>query len=391
MADVAVVICNYNKKSFVLECIESVLGSDFKDFDLIVVDNASEDGSAQAIKDRFSSRLTLIENSENLGGSGGFNIGMQYALNKNSYQYIQLLDDDVVIDKNAIGELYKFMEKHPETGVCGSLICKAQSKTEIQEYGSIINYELIGVTHLYTGDMVTDLLPDKVSCDYVPACSAMYRIDVLKKTGVIDKDYFIYWDDMALCWEIRSKGYVVNACAKSIVWHHGSYGTRTAFSRYYSLRNKIHCFVKYLNDDLYDQFPENLVNILFRMFVVNHDDQGKIRDYFHALNDALNNVRGKASPYKLSSPESGNESLENMFKDKDNILFCNHILDVEKYDRSKIYIDNYGNKILENESFTFFESYEKHRDFFHKVFFSFVKSKLDALRETIYLNQGIVK
>lgn len=70
MNPIGVVICNYNKKDFVLQCVQSVLESKEKNFDIYVVDNASSDGSAEALKKAYGNRITVIENKENLGGSG---------------------------------------------------------------------------------------------------------------------------------------------------------------------------------------------------------------------------------------------------------------------------------------------------------------------------------
>ena len=438
MNQVAVVICNYNKKDFVLDCIESVLASSFKDFDLVVVDNASTDGSIEAIEDKYGSKLTLLVNEENLGGSGGFNRGMQFAMDEGRYRYIHLIDNDVVADCNAIGELFNFMEVYTETGVCGSLICKAQARSQIQDYGANIDYINFSVLPLFNGKVIRDDLPGYVECDYVAACSAMYRTSALKKTGLIDKDYFLYWDDMALCAEMRLHGYPIFACSKSVVWHYGSYGIGTAFSRYYFFRNKIYYFVKYLDDRQYDLLCANIVNRLFRMFAVNRDNPGYIENYFHALNDALNNVRGKAEPHKLIQYETSNETLAKAFEGKQSILIvgdcneldvygivskiksvseatiyifkdtidipaendirytnnpdgsydivvqiCNHILDEKNYDRSKLYIDKYSNQILCKEDFEFYENLEVHRDFFKTMYYGFIKSKLDALRERI--------
>ncbi|MDR2356395.1 MAG: glycosyltransferase family 2 protein, partial [Clostridiales Family XIII bacterium] len=438
MKPVAVVICNYNKKDFVLDCIASVFASDFKDFDLIVVDNASTDGSAEAVRERWGDRLTLLVNEENTGGSGGFCRGMTYAMDKGCYKYIHLLDDDVVLDKGAIGALYGFMETHPEAGVCGSLVCRMAVRDYIQDYGAMIDKERIGVTPLYGGRRVDEGLPDSVECDYVAACSAVFRTDVLKITGVMDEKFFIYWDDMALCWEIRLAGYKVCAHAKSVVWHEGRYADRTAFSRYYSIRNKIHCFAKYLSDDEFHAFIGILTNMIFRIFIVNLNNPGHIKNYFFALDDALNGVRGKAETYKIVNADNISEKYRRVFAGKRRILLlydkavpeidrvvqkikkvseaeiclyaggddapsvagithaaspdvdcdltvqlCYHILDVGTYDRTKVYIDKYTNAILDDADFDFYENYESHRAFFNAVFAGFIKEKLHALREKL--------
>ena len=77
MKNIGIVVCNYNKKDYVLNCLKSLFEQTINDFDIYVVDNASTDGSAEAIKEKFGRQLILIENDENLGGSGGFNVGLR--------------------------------------------------------------------------------------------------------------------------------------------------------------------------------------------------------------------------------------------------------------------------------------------------------------------------
>lgn len=118
MNPIGVVICNYNKKDFVLQCVQSVLESKEKNFDIYVVDNASSDGSAEALKKAYGNRITVIENKENLGGSGGFNTGLRIVRDK-GYSYFMCLDDDAAVDENALSVLYHYMEEHTDTGMAG--------------------------------------------------------------------------------------------------------------------------------------------------------------------------------------------------------------------------------------------------------------------------------
>ncbi len=80
MKKIGIVICNYNKKEYVVNCIQSVLESKTDDFDIYVVDNASTDGSVEAVREQYGEQVTLLVNSENLGGSGGFNTGIRKVL-----------------------------------------------------------------------------------------------------------------------------------------------------------------------------------------------------------------------------------------------------------------------------------------------------------------------
>ena len=80
MNKVGVFICNYNKADFVVKCVESVKGQTFRDLDILVVDNASTDDSVQKLRQRYGEEVTIIQNEENLGGSGGFGRGIRTAL-----------------------------------------------------------------------------------------------------------------------------------------------------------------------------------------------------------------------------------------------------------------------------------------------------------------------
>lgn len=104
--EIGIVVCNYNKKDYVLDCIQSILDSEGS-FDLYIVDNASDDGSADAVKEKYSDRVILIENKENLGGSGGFNTGLRYAMDK-GHKYLMCVDNDVKFDSKNIVELESF-------------------------------------------------------------------------------------------------------------------------------------------------------------------------------------------------------------------------------------------------------------------------------------------
>ncbi len=86
MRKIGVVICNYNKRDYVLNCIASMLKQSVE-ADIYVVDNASADGSAEAVRQKYGQQVTLIENKDNLGGSGGFNTGLRRVLQED-YTYI---------------------------------------------------------------------------------------------------------------------------------------------------------------------------------------------------------------------------------------------------------------------------------------------------------------
>ena len=87
MCEVGIYICNYNKREFVIKCVESLLAQTMKEIDITVVDNASQDDSVSVLQAVYGDKIFIIESEENLGGSGGFNIGLRDALQK-KYKYV---------------------------------------------------------------------------------------------------------------------------------------------------------------------------------------------------------------------------------------------------------------------------------------------------------------
>lgn len=199
MNPIGVVICNYNKKDFVLQCVQSVLESKEKNFDIYVVDNASSDGSAEALKKAYGNRITVIENKENLGGSGGFNTGLRIVRDK-GYSYFMCLDDDAAVDENALSVLYHYMEEHTDTGMAGCRVYHTQMPDYIQQSGLLIDFDNCTAKTI-GADMPEDgSLPDVIECDTVATCAVMVRADAVKQNGVgiMPEDNFIYWDDMEM-------------------------------------------------------------------------------------------------------------------------------------------------------------------------------------------------
>lgn len=302
MKTVGIFACNYNKKDFILKCVESVLRQTFRDYDLYVVDNASTDDSADALKSAFGSRLNLLINQENVGGAGGFNRGLREGI-RQKYRYIILLDNDIILDENAVSYLYEYMEEHKEAGAVGAKIMMMRKPELIQEYGSYIDFDNYRTILGYHNMCDDGTLPSAVECDFVPACACIIRTGILDKTGLLPEGNFIYWDDMELGYRINQAGYKVYALGKAKVWHNFSgYGSKeNGFIRYYSIRNKIGFFSKYLQESRTEDFAQAvLMDIFSRIYGDYHKGRlGCLCSTIHALEDAVYGIQGKAGDFKI--------------------------------------------------------------------------------------------
>ncbi|WP_400243381.1 glycosyltransferase family 2 protein [Niallia sp. JL1B1071] len=321
---IAIVICNWNKKDDVLLCIESVLNSSYQDYDLYVVDNASTDGSVQAIEEEYSNRVNIIVNDGNLGGSGGFNTGIKHVLQR-GYKYIQLLDNDVIIDKEAINEAYLVMEKHEEIGAVGAEIYLQKNPNKVFEFGSIIDWMKYDI----------DILPNRENknvgvygrdiseCDYVPACFAMIRTKVIQDIGVMDESCFIYWDDIEWFFRIQRKEYKVVCNSKSKVWHKaGASEIVNTFAIYYFWRNRINFFLRTIDDNKLILFTDHLIKEISQaVFMSNLNEQPSIgRTILFALEDAISKKRGRAPNGRIVERELRKDKLVSHLQDKHKII-----------------------------------------------------------------------
>lgn len=326
MEEIAVVICNYNKKDYILKCIYSLLKSTYKNLDIYVVDNASTDGSAEAIRGNYKDSVTLIVNNQNLGGSGGFNTGLKEVLKKD-YKYVMLLDNDVILDKNAIFSLYNLLEDNNSIAVVGSKIYSMDNPNQIQELGAEIDFSEFYIKPFYKGYIDNEILPEVHDCDYVPACSMMVRVDAIRKVGIMDEGNFIYWDDIDWGYRFKLAGYRVVTDSKSLVWHKMGVAQKTnTFGTYYFWRNRVHFFIKYCSVEEVEEFALKLFDEIFEsMYSCNYIGKySSTKTILMAVDDALNNIRGKALDNRIMEIEKIEDKFTDVVKDKNNIIVINN-------------------------------------------------------------------
>jgi len=319
---IAAVICNYNKKEYVAECIQSVTESSFTDMDIVVVDNASTDGSAEHIKNRFGNRVKLLVNEENLGGSGGFNTGIRYALEK-GYEYVWCLDNDVLVDENAAEELYAFLEAHPEVGMAGSKVYHMEDPDYVQQFGIDIIWDEYCCEAKYHGRLEDGSMPEVVYADAVAACSVLARTSVVRRIGVLPEENFLYWDDTEWGYRCNLAGYKVASLGSSKVLH--SMGAKkeseNTFPLYYAWRNWIRFFMKYTaaerREDMCSAFLEGIFDVVYNDLYLGEENRAKTVMY--AYDDALHGRMGKAEKGKIFPVVHSAQKLEALLAGKKKI------------------------------------------------------------------------
>ena len=309
MKRVAVVICNYNKKEDVLACIQAVLDSDYANFDIYVVDNGSTDGSVAAIEKQYGEKLHLLAHKENLGGTGGFNSGLDLVKEKD-YAYVMCLDNDAMVTPTAISAMVAFLESHEAVGMVGAKVYHRQYPDYVQQMGICFSFAQFGAETLYADVLDGPDIPETVYCDAVAACAVMLPMQVLRQVGGMPRDTFLYWDDMEWGYKVKQAGYQVAVTGSAKVYHTMSANTpkKDTFSIYYLWRNRVHFYLKYTKEAEWDAMCQAMLQTVFReMYMAMYQEAHNVSKTIQiAFFDGIMNVMGKANPEKIL-PYDGNK------------------------------------------------------------------------------------
>jgi len=247
-SNVSTVILNWNRKDYLLECIASVKDMDYPSDELIVVDNASTDGSADAVKEKYAD-VTIIENDKNYGAIGGKNIGLRYAL-KLEPEYIFMVDNDIVCSKDALSQLVAVLDKDKTAGMVGSMMYDHSKPDIILSAGGTIDYTQNVSRGRGDGEKDTGKFNKIEVVDYLWGGSLLVRKDVLERVGLFDEEFIGYWfEDTDLSVRVHKAGFKVLFNPHSKVWHrpHKVIEQFSFRKKYLATRNAIRFMKKHAN------------------------------------------------------------------------------------------------------------------------------------------------
>lgn len=257
MKKTAIILVNWNSFHLTAQCIRSLQqilhpGS----VAIILVDNNSADGSGTALQAAFP-EIHYIQANDNLGFTGGNNLGIAYAIQEN-YQYTLLLNNDTTVAPDFLEPLLSYMDTHPETGAVQPLIYFHHEPSHIWNGGSYY-HEWIGHPGIrYIGKQLPNtplqnLQP--VSVDWITGCAFLVRTSLLKEMGMLSDNLFMYFEDIDLSLRIREKGYQCRLIPQSAIWHVGgmsnknkektSEGFVNPVVHYLNIRNRIWILKQY--------------------------------------------------------------------------------------------------------------------------------------------------
>lgn len=433
--ETAVIICNYNGGEDTVKCIEAVIHSKDIKCDIYVVDNASTDGSADRIGRQFGKKVTILQNAENLGGSGGFGRGLRMAVEE-GYPYIMMLDNDAYVDRDTIKKLHRYLEENPGVGIVGAKIMMSDDPGRIMDYAKTIDFEAFIDRSKWCGKLDSEETQEPRECDFAAATAAMVRREVLLKCGGMDEAHFIYYDDIELGYRIKQSGYKVVSLGNAKAWHKSGMTRKTSntFARYYLTRNRYRFFAKYMPEEDMERFTEYILSHAFS-YMYGSYYKGRM-DIFdtekYILEDFIRDKRGKAGRRRINELQKDGYHLvekelsgckhvllylqQDVLKEQavrlcgrlqkmdseieivistdvdaqekihsgpfDKIIhFCRHVKDIEKNVLPEIYIDIYGNMIANEQDYIYFRNYENSYAFFRELHHDSVIETIRQIRK----------
>ena len=204
---VSIIIVNYNGKELLQKCLDSLLNVRYDNFEIILVDNNSTDGTVEFVTKNHPS-IIIIKLDSNKGFAEPNNIAAKIAKG----EYLLFLNNDTVVTHNFISEMVKVMETDKKIAICQSLLLKPDGS--IDSSGDFIDE--LGV--VYNSKTKIDEIREVSSAK---GASMLVRSDIFKKLGGFDQKFFVTFEDVDLCWRSWILGYRVLIIPASIVYHVG--------------------------------------------------------------------------------------------------------------------------------------------------------------------------
>jgi hypothetical protein len=244
-APVCVIILNYNAMDLTLACLDSVVGQTVVPDTIIVCDNGSSEDvpgilqewagrNARSVvepaldeteKNISSGKVVLIRNKANLGYAGGNNPGIRYALRQERFKYIWILNNDTQVKPNTLQALLACAEARPDAGLFGSTVVSMDRPDTVQCAGGCTYNPLTTVFRPAFGSRpLSEVLQTEETprLDYIYGASMFVRTRIFEECGLLNDDYFLFYEEMDLCKRALKAGFKLSWCRESIVYHKGS-------------------------------------------------------------------------------------------------------------------------------------------------------------------------
>lgn len=241
----ASVVVTFNRKEMLVKSLERFLNQDSKPQRIIVVDNASTDGTDQLMQEKYGDNpvIKYVRLAKNVGGAGGFNHGLHEAVKEN-VDWISIADDDALFNQDFFTKIEKATEKYPDVQAFSGTVIHGQDITEIMQRRRITNWHTLSFEAVPESEYNHDF-----EYDLFTFVGVVFKKELIKKIGFPEEDFFIWHERTEYSIRVRKHTRVINVSAAQI-YHQNVIGDDAfawapTWKEYYGIRNKIQVIKKY--------------------------------------------------------------------------------------------------------------------------------------------------
>jgi GT2 family glycosyltransferase len=287
---ISAVVLNWNGQQVLDNCLRSLYNQTYRPLEIIVVDNASTDGSVDFLKDKFQD-INLIINEKNLGFGAGNNIGIRASQG----EYIMMLNNDTRLDPKCVEELKRSIEKDKGYGACASKILLESDPDVIDGVGILVCPD--GLSFGRGRLEKRDRYDKEEDIFFAADCACLYRREMLEDIDLYDEDFFAYADETDMGWRAQLAGWKCTYSPNAIVYHLHSIssgGRVSSFKAFLVERNRIWVALK--------NFPLSLIIY------------GQLYTLWRYVFQAYGALRGKGAAGRFTSNFSKAELVKILLK-----------------------------------------------------------------------------
>jgi GT2 family glycosyltransferase len=249
----AIILVNWFSYEVTRNCLISLKDLNYLNYSIIVVDNASEDGSGERLKNEFS-EIIYLSNEQNLGFTGGNNVGIKLAL-ESGFDLIMLLNNDTVVTPDFASILIGTLNSDPMIGAVQPKIRLNKNRDVIWNAGSYFNSFLATSKSRGYGEIDKSQYDEQMNLPWITGCCFLTSSEIIKEVGLLDQRFFCYYEDTDWSFKIRKLGFRLVYEPGALIYHEvgmsneknkvSGEGNLSPFSHYVTVRNHLYIVRRY--------------------------------------------------------------------------------------------------------------------------------------------------
>lgn len=214
---VAIIIVNWNGYELTKACLESLNDLRYSNFQLILVDNGSVDGSGEKLKIEFP-EIKLIASPENIGFTGGNNLGIQWAMD-HSFDQVLLLNNDTLVEPDFLDPLVSFLAQSPDYGAVQPKIMLEAERNKIWNAGGGYFKWLEMTWSIGIGQLDEGQFDQENDTPWITGCAILVKSGAIRQVGMLDTRFFAYYEDVEWSFRLKKSGYRLRYLPQSKIYH----------------------------------------------------------------------------------------------------------------------------------------------------------------------------